>query len=100
MDQTTRQGDAIERSAEDLLRHWAAGKLDVPVEEVLSVTFRHEDGYGNDSGTYWPEENYAIVSLSNVARGKSSRPRRHELSIDGIEGLTGFIREVLEANAS
>lgn len=74
-------------SVEELLCRWAAAKLDVPRDEVVSVAFRHEDGWSDDgSGTHWPEENTAVVKMTSSDR---------EIPIDGLEGLPGLIREIL-----
>jgi hypothetical protein len=80
-------------NVEEQLKKWAAKRLDVPVEEVLSVTFRHEDGWGNDSGTWWPEENTAVIKL----KGKGTKPRTREFATDGYESIPELLKEILES---
>lgn len=79
--------------ATEMLRRWAAHKLDVPVEVVLEVTFEHEDGYSNESGTWWPEENTAVVTLA----GKNGRKIRSEFSLPGgVDEIPALLAEIVE----
>ena len=51
-------------NAQDLLRRWAAAKLDMDPDTIMSVYFEHEDGYTNESGTYWPANTWAVVNTT------------------------------------
>lgn len=81
-------------NAEDMIRTWAARKLGVPVEDIESVRFEHEDGYGNDSGTWWPEENdaYAIVK----GRGTLLVPT----PCSGFDDIPRLLQDILECQAT
>lgn len=91
--------------AEELLRRWAAKKLEIPVEQVVSVTFEHEDGWTDDSsGTGWPESNTAVVTLDRTIRAPywvvpmrvGERVVRFGV-IGGIERLPELLAEIVDA---
>jgi hypothetical protein len=78
--------------AEEMLRRWAAARLEVSVEDVEGVHFDHQDGWEDEnSGTYWPEENYAVVLLRSQGERKFS-------VAEGLEGLPGLLHEIVEAS--
>lgn len=86
-------------TVEEMLAHWAAKRLNVRREEVISVEFEHEEGWVNDSGTAWPETNIAIVRLARTTtEGKRRRSTLGSFSIDGIENLPALLKEILDVS--
>ena len=75
--------------AEEALKVWAAKRLDVPVETVLSVRFEHEPAFAYSSVTFEPESNNCVVQIA----GYGSR----YIDNGGIEGIPALIQEVLDA---
>lgn len=81
----------------ELLRRWASAKFDLPLDDILEVGFRHEDGWTNDSGTSWPEENHAVITLRrHQAHGREGRPRTVEHGLPGgMENTPTLLAEIL-----
>jgi hypothetical protein len=80
-------------TAEELLHRWAAKKLNLPEDEIIEVIFRHEEGYTNDSGTSWPEENWAVVTV----KGQGKRTRQREIYTENYSGIPELLKEILES---
>lgn len=81
----------------ELLARWAAGKLDVDRGDVLGVEFEHEDGWSNDSGTHWPEQNKAVVTLRPAVL--RAAPHKREIEVGGMDEIPALLLEIVEAGA-
>jgi hypothetical protein len=85
-------------TADDMIRTWAAKRIGVPVEQVECVRFDHEDAWGNDSGTWWPEDNTATaIVIAEGKRGQKHRRKVHVTSAYGFEEVPDLLREIMEA---
>lgn len=86
-------------NAEEMIKVWAARKLNVDVDSIEAVEFKHEDSFVNDSGTWWPEENDAVVTIAFEGKnGQTHRKKRVIPLPEGIEGFQSILQEILEAN--
>lgn len=78
-------------NADELIRYWAAKKLGVPVERVSSAYFEHEEGWTSDSGTGWPEETYAVITLNNPTAVDY-------IPVDGPTAIPELLQEILDSD--
>jgi hypothetical protein len=91
----------VAMDAEQMIKRWAASKLALPAaHEVRSVRFEHEDEWDDDSGTFWPERNNAVVEVSFLAHGQAQLYQRQIDISEGIEGFQALLQEILSANTT
>jgi hypothetical protein len=85
--------------AEMMIKIWASKKIDVPVERIESVWFDHQEGFCNESGTWWPEENTATVQYWFEGKKGRKHNRKREIYMpEGVEGFQKLLQAILDAN--
>jgi hypothetical protein len=78
--------------ADTMLKNWVAERLGVDAFDIEHIEFVHEDGWSNESGTVWPEENYVKVKIRN-------KKKKVEFSWGyGAEEIPQLLTEILDAN--
>ena len=76
-------------TAERMIKVWAAKRLEIMPEQVISVRFEHEEGFAYSEYTWEPESNGAVV--------KTYQGDRYISVSNGIEGFQDLLAEIIEA---
>jgi hypothetical protein len=82
-------------TVDEMIYRWAAKKVRVPLEDVLDVEFRHEDGWTSEAGTGWPEENYAVIRFNSPIPSNPTRVKEKRLYVPGVEDVPDLLNEIL-----